>query len=119
MEEIIKNGDTTAKKQVGRPFQKGQSGNPAGRPKGSVSITTEIKRKLEETPKGQKKTYLELLVATILKRAIEDGNEQLIRQIWNYVDGMPKESRDITLETRPILQVSSVLADRYHLKADI
>jgi hypothetical protein len=27
--------DNTAKKQRGRPFEPGQSGNPAGRPKGS------------------------------------------------------------------------------------
>jgi Family of unknown function (DUF5681) len=32
--------ETTAKKQRGRPFQKGQSGNPAGRPKGSRHRTT-------------------------------------------------------------------------------
>ena len=32
--------DNTAGKQRGRPFQKGQSGNPGGRPKGSRNATT-------------------------------------------------------------------------------
>ena len=30
-----------------KPFKKGQSGNPNGRPKGSISITTIIKRLLQ------------------------------------------------------------------------
>src|SRR4029077_19494962 len=32
--------DETIEKQRGRPFQKGQSGNPAGRPRGSRNATT-------------------------------------------------------------------------------
>ena len=32
--------ENTAGKQRGRPFQKGQSGNPGGRPKGSRNATT-------------------------------------------------------------------------------
>ncbi len=69
-------------------------GNPGGgRPKGSgVSITTEIKKKLEKIPTGQKKTYLELLINRIFKQAIQDGDQQMIKNIWNYVDGMPKQS---------------------------
>ena len=97
------NSDKTEKiqkKTRGAPpeflFKKGQSGNPAGRPPGSISITTEIKKKLNEIPEGQKKTYLELLINRILKLGVVDGNEQMIKQIWAYIDGMPKERRDIT-----------------------
>jgi len=82
-------------------FPKGVSGNPtgenAGRPKGSgISITTEIKKKLEEVPEGKKATYLQLLINRIMKEAIQDGDQQMIGKIWNYVDGMPKQQSEIS-----------------------
>lgn len=86
-------------------FIPGVSGNPAGRPKGSVSIVTEIKRRLEEIPEGQKKTYLELLVDRIMKSAIAEGNDQQIKNILNYVDGMPKQSVDVTSNGENITDV--------------
>lgn len=93
--ETIKSPDITGQKQgkSGPPeefrWKKGESGNPAGRPVGSVSITAEIKRKLQEIPDGQQKSYLELLINRILKQAVVDGNEQMIKQIWSYIDGPP------------------------------
>jgi uncharacterized protein YpuA (DUF1002 family) len=96
MTNINKSPDDTGKKQEKRGdietrFKKGQSGNPKGRPPGSISITTEIKKRLQEMPDGQKKTYLELLINRILKLGVVDGNEQMIKVIWNYVDGMPNQ----------------------------
>ncbi len=95
--ETIKSPDITGQKQgkSGPPeefrWKKGESGNPAGRPVGSVSITAEIKKKLQEIPDGQQKSYLELLINRILKQAVVDGNEQMIKQIWSYIDGPPGE----------------------------
>ena len=99
-EQITKCPDITGQKQgKGGPpeeyrWKKGESGNPAGRPAGSVSITAEIKRKLQEVPDGQQKSYLELLINRILKQAVVDGNEQMIKQIWSYIDGPPKQTED-------------------------
>jgi len=83
----------TVKKRGGKPFKKGDKRiNRKGRPKGAgISITTEIKRELESIPKGHKSTYLQLLIKKILKKAILDGDGNTIRQIWSYVDGMPKQ----------------------------
>ena len=86
--------EKTVAKQL-KPFQfkKGQSGNPNGRPKGSgISITTEIKKKLEDIPEGQKATYLQLLISRILKKAIQDGDQNMISKIWAYIDGLPKQT---------------------------
>ena len=90
----------TTKKQrggiTGKGFVPGVSGNPEGRPKGAgISITTEVKRKLAEIPEGQRATYLELLINRIMKQAIQDGDQQMITRIWNYVDGMPTQRNEI------------------------
>jgi len=98
-EKKPKNAERTAKKQqkrvIGRPFKKGQSGNPKGRPKGTVSITTEIKKKLDEVAPGQKRTYLELLIMKVLKRAMADESDAMMRLIWNYVDGLPRQRMEM------------------------
>jgi hypothetical protein len=80
-------------------FVAGVSGNLAGRPKGSLSITELIKHKLNEIPDGEGKTYLELLIERILDKAIE-GDYQMIKQIWEHLDGRPKESVEMSGETR-------------------
>ena len=81
------------------PFEKDDPRiNREGRPKGSgISITTAIKRELEKKPEGaDKSTYLDLLVKRIMKKAIQEGDQQTIKQIWNYVDGLPHQSLDLT-----------------------
>jgi hypothetical protein len=92
------NVDKTAEKQrvIGKPFIKGQSGNPNGRPVGSVSIVEGIRRKLLEVEPGTKKTYLELFLSSYFKNSIKDGDTNLMRDMINRIDGMPKQSTDLT-----------------------
>lgn len=75
------------------PFKKGDPKiNRDGRPKGAgISITTAIKKELERVPEGKKASYLELLVKQILRKGIVEGDSQTIKQIWNYIDGMPTQ----------------------------
>lgn len=87
-----------------KPFPKGVSGNPKGRPKGTLSIVGEMKKRLAETPVGWEKTFLELLVNKILKIAIVDGDVQMIKQIWNYIDGMPKQGKEVEHSGRLTLE---------------
>jgi hypothetical protein len=100
--------DKTGIKQDTR-FKKGQSGNPNGRPVGSVSIVEGIKRKLMEIEPENKKTYYELFLSKLFRKAIKDGDVTLIRDMINRVDGMPKQSSDITSngkELKGLLQVN-------------
>lgn len=94
MADTNTSAEITAQKQkvIGRPFQKGVSGNPNGRPVGSVSIVEGIKRKLLEVEPVNKKTYLELFLNTYFKNAIKEGDATLIRDMINRIDGMPKQT---------------------------
>lgn len=78
-------------------WKKGQSGNPKGRPQGSVSIVEGIKQKLLEIEPANKKTYLELFLSKLFLKAIKEGNEQLMRDMINRVDGMPNQKIDANI----------------------
>ncbi|MAG73698.1 hypothetical protein CL620_05240 [archaeon] len=83
----------------------GNTANPNGRPTGP-SITAAIKRKLEEMPEGADKTRLDQLVDVVLKKALEDEDEKTIKQIWNYVDGLPKAQFGIDVDKENLAQLT-------------
>lgn len=90
------------------PFKKNDPNiNRKGRPKGSLSITSLIKKKLEEIPEGGKRSYAETLILRILNKAIKDGDVQMLKLIWNYVDGFPKQGLDVTTKGKPISTISA------------
>lgn len=79
------------------PWEKGKSGNPAGRPKGSgISITRAIKLELEKIPNGERRSNLELLVKKIMKKAMKEGDSQTIKQVWAYIDGLPVAKTELS-----------------------
>jgi len=73
-------------------FKKGQSGNPKGRPVGTLSITTEVKKKLLTIARNKNKTYLRLFIEQLFDKALKDGDVQMQKLIWNYIDGMPPQA---------------------------
>lgn len=112
MEEEVQNPETTGENSVkrddkGRFVEGGASPNPEGRPKGSFSITAMIKAKLQEIPEGEQESYADLLIKRILKDAIEKGDARLIKQIWNYMDGMPNQK--LTIDSDQAQRVQDTL----------
>lgn len=73
---------------IGRPWKKGQSGNPRGRPPNPLCLTSRLKEMLGEVcpHDKQKRTWLEVIVEKTLKLARE-GNPVVIKEILERVDG--------------------------------
>ena len=94
-------------------FIKGVSGNPLGKPEGSISVVSAIKKKLEEYPEGKDKTYLYYLIETIFKKAIVENDVSMIKDIINRIDGMPKQpivgDKDQPIE----ITISQEIKDKY------
>lgn len=77
--------ETTIKEQYTAPhlkpyhFQPGESGNPAGRPKGSSSIRDSIRQYLEDNPEEMTK---------MIKKFIERNPEFM----WQMMEGAPPKA---------------------------
>jgi len=103
-EQKTENTETKQKKRRGAPpeylFKPGQSGNPAGRPKGVKNFTTLFEKAVKEVAKklelGEDPDAVEI---EIIKRGIKEalaGKYQFYKDIFDRVYGQPKGNIDIT-----------------------
>lgn len=95
---------------TGKGFVKGKSGNPDGRPVGSVSIVEGIRRKLLEIEPGNKKTYLELFLTSYFKKAIKDGDTNLMRDLIDRVDGRALQKNELSgsVDLKGLIQTNGI-----------
>jgi len=97
MENPNNNSGIIERDEKGR-LQKGVILNPNGRPKGARNFTTIVEEallKLGTTEKGEKIEVKKALGEKVIKMAL-DGNEQMIKLIWNYLDGMPSQNINLS-----------------------
>lgn len=100
MEEPAKAGESRNDKGQ---FVPGVSGNPAGKPPGTISIVAKIKKKFEEDPE-----YFDEWVNELLKDA---GNRKAIME---QIDGKPRQTvdMDVTLPQTLIELIKHGAADK-------
>lgn len=80
-------------------FEPGQSGNPNGRPKKGYSITEWFREMLDSKPEVK-----DAIGKSIMKKALE-GDTAAQKMVWQYMDGMPKQSTDITSNGQSLFEV--------------
>ena len=85
-----------------------------GRPKGSYSLTSLVKRLLQDDSitlkDGSKIPAGEALTKKILIQAL-DGDVQALKLIWNYVDGMPSQHNIHTGQDGGPIEVKNIRED--------
>lgn len=79
--------DKTEDKQNSRPwlFKKGQSGNPAGRPKGTKSLKTYVKEMIQDMTDEEKLEFLE-------------GIDK--KTLWEMSEGKAKQDVELSGEVK-------------------
>lgn len=89
---------TEKNKKTGKHlFQPGESGNPAGRPVGSVSIVEAIKRKLQDVDPVSKRKYLDLVVDAMFVKAVADNDVSMLKDLTDRVDGKAPQKVEMDL----------------------
>jgi hypothetical protein len=112
-----------------KPFEKGESGNPNGRPRKWISELKESGYKssevndcilvmlsmtieeLADVYKNPKATILEKTVANALKRSLEKGSLYSIDTLLNRAVGKPKESIDHTTNGETIKDIKVTIVN--------
>ena len=74
-------------------FKPGQSGNPAGRPKGSLSLVTKLKQKLEAALEDG--TLADQILDAYIRDALDKRDGVAIRDMMDRTDGKPTNRHEI------------------------
>lgn len=80
-----------------------------GRPKGALSINDEL-RKLLRQKDDKGRPYIEIFAKQIFAEALK-GNEKLIIELWQQIDGKAKQSVDIGGQQDNAIKVELVYID--------
>lgn len=105
--EPSENGD---KRNPDGTFGVGNKGGP-GRPPGSVSLVSILRRKVEEIPMGQVKTYAEQIIEVALENAIVRKDQRAVKDIMEYIDGKPKQPLEIEADKESIDSLTNLLRE--------
>ena len=81
-----------------------------GRPKGSLSLTNEIKKVLEGVDEASKKQIIELVAIAAAKQAIK-GNAAYFKEIIERVDGKITDKTELTLKNGEPIEIKVTYED--------
>lgn len=81
-----------------------------GRPKGSLSLTNEIKKVLEGVDETSRKQIIELVAIAAAKQAIK-GNAAYFKEIIERVDGKITDKTEFTLKNGEPIEIKVTYED--------
>ena len=85
-------------------YKKGQSGNPKGRPKGTFSLKTYVRKKLESMTDEEREVFLEGIDKKVL---------------WEMAEGKAETKMDVTSDGKPIqFLIPEAIAEKNNLMED-
>jgi hypothetical protein len=94
--EMAQNSKETAKKRgPGRPFPKGKSGNPGGRPKTRTAAAAAREWLADTYRRAPDISNAEALISTLGEQAL-GGDVQAARLLIAYAEGLPQAKLDVT-----------------------
>ena len=105
MEEVKPSENTVEKQKPAHLYKPGQSGNPAGRPKGALNFSTKWAIFIEKVAKQNNMTPDEIdeqLLAVGFKKA-KEGDYNFYRDIHDRKFGRAKQEIDITSKGESIV----------------
>ena len=92
-------------KPPGRPWVKGQSGNPAGKPKQLLTVdnvsalfgrfATMTREKLQAVAQNPDSTMIEIMVASIMAKAAKDGDYSRMAFLLDRTIGKVKDVAEV------------------------
>ena len=83
-------------------FKKGQSGNPLGRGKGNLSMTTLLRSALVKLNKGETITPAEKISLSLIRQA-EVGELKAIEMVLDRIDGKPTQQiNQVNVNVEPL-----------------
>lgn len=77
------------------PYQPGQSGNPAAKPKGARNRSTIIREAIEAIREGTEQSYLDAMTASIIKKAIE-GDVPAYKELLDSAFGKNTDKQELS-----------------------
>jgi hypothetical protein len=86
VEELVK--QVPARDDHGRLLP-GNTANPNGRPK-RKTLTELLHERLDNTPNGWED------VVTVILGLVSRKDREIIKELWHYTDGKPKESQELS-----------------------
>lgn len=87
-------------------FKPGETGNPKGRPKGSISLVQMIKDRLELIGPDEKRIVAEHFIDNVIQDALDDKGDAR-KLIFHYVEGMPKQKMEVDVDKDTLSELTS------------